>query len=74
MIPCRDCRTFPCLASLPPDRLSWFRHKGARLNLGQKSIVFDVGKPCLIFPLLYAGEIQVLRNTRSGREIGLYRV
>jgi CRP/FNR family transcriptional regulator len=65
---------FPCLANLPPDRLAWFRDKTAWLNAAEKSTVFDVGKPCLIFPLLCAGEIQVLRNTRSGREIELYRV
>jgi CRP/FNR family transcriptional regulator len=65
---------FPCLAGLAPNRVDWFRQKGAWLSAAQKSIVFDVGKPCLIFPLLCEGEIQVLRNTRSGREIELYPV
>jgi CRP/FNR family transcriptional regulator len=65
---------FPCLAGLAPDRVDWFRRKGAWLDAPQKSILFDVGKRCLIFPLLCEGEIQVLRNTRSGREIELYRV
>jgi CRP/FNR family transcriptional regulator len=37
-------------------------------------MLFDVGAACMIFPLLIEGEIQVVRNTRSGREIELYRV
>jgi CRP/FNR family transcriptional regulator len=65
---------FPSLASLPPDRMAWFGQKNALMSAPSKTVLFDVGMPCMMFPLLLEGEIQVVRNTLSGREIELYRV
>jgi CRP/FNR family transcriptional regulator, anaerobic regulatory protein len=67
-------KRFPCLAGLPVDRSCWFEQPGAWLSAPAKTVLFDAGAACMIFPLLIDGEIQVVRNTRSGREIELYRV
>jgi CRP/FNR family transcriptional regulator, anaerobic regulatory protein len=65
---------FPSLAGLAPDKMARLDQKSSWISAPPKAVLFDVGMPCMMFPLLLDGEIQVVRNTLSGREIELYRV
>lgn len=38
------------------------------------TVLFDEGRPCLAFPLLLSGQVQVARGTPGGRSLELYRL
>lgn len=38
------------------------------------TVLFDEGRPCMAFPLLLSGQVQVARGTPGGRSLALYRL
>jgi CRP/FNR family transcriptional regulator len=65
---------FPALQGLDvdlQDRLACNLHW---LSVPRGSELFAAGDRCHAFPLLIAGEIQVMRSTPDGHEIVLYRI
>jgi CRP/FNR family transcriptional regulator len=66
--------TFPALQGLDID----LQHRLARslhwLRIPRGRALFAAGDRCHGFPLLTAGEIQVVRSTPDGHEIELYRI
>jgi CRP/FNR family transcriptional regulator len=44
------------------------------LTVKAGTVLFDEGRPCLAFPLLLSGLVQVARGTPGGRSLELYRL
>jgi CRP/FNR family transcriptional regulator len=65
---------FPALQGLDNVLLARLTRELQWLRSARGTELFAVGGPCLAFPLLLSGEIQVLRSSPGGREIELYRV
>jgi CRP/FNR family transcriptional regulator len=65
---------FPALQGLDNALLARLTRELQWLRSARGTELFAVGGPCLAFPLLLSGEIQVLRGSPGGREIELYRV
>jgi CRP/FNR family transcriptional regulator len=66
--------SFPALGGLDAGLATRLANETQWLRLPRHTELFTRGSPCRAFPLLLAGEIQVLRSTPDGREIELYRV
>jgi CRP/FNR family transcriptional regulator len=66
--------TFPALRGLTPPLLARLSQSLAWHRVPRGAPLFAAGDPCQAFPLLVAGEIQVMRATPDGHEIELYRV
>jgi len=65
---------FPALQGLTADLQDRLACKLHWLNVPRGSALFAAGDRCHAFPLLIAGEIQVMRRTPDGHEIELYRI
>lgn len=65
---------FPALQGLNIDLMGRLTHSLHWLRAPRGSALFAAGDRCHGFPLLIAGEIQVMRSTPDGHEIELYRV
>ena len=65
---------FPALRGLDPVLHTRLLHSLVWQQAPNDSRLFAAGEPCEAFPLLLAGEIQVVRTTPDGHEIELYRV
>ncbi len=65
---------FPALQELDADLQDRLTHGLQWMQAPRGSALFAAGDRCQGFPLLIAGEIQVMRNTPEGHEIELYRI
>jgi len=65
---------FPSLQGLDGALQDSLTHGLQWLRAPRASELFAAGDPCSAFPLLLAGEIQVMRGTPDGHEIELYRI
>jgi CRP/FNR family transcriptional regulator, anaerobic regulatory protein len=65
---------FPVLRSLPPQLWQKVISEGQYLCRSNGSIAFDEGDACRSSVMVTAGSIRVIRSTRSGRELLLYRI
>jgi CRP/FNR family transcriptional regulator, anaerobic regulatory protein len=65
---------FPALQALDADLHQRLTRSLQWLRAPRGSALFAAGDRCHGFPLLIAGEIQVMRSTPDGHEIELYRV
>lgn len=65
---------FPALQALDNALHARLTRELQWLRAARGTELFAVGGPCQAFPLVLAGEIQVLRSSPGGREIELYRV
>lgn len=66
--------SFPALQNLDAGLNERLTHDTQWQRLPRNTELFARGSPCRAFPLLLAGEIQLLRSTPDGREIEPYRV
>ncbi len=65
---------FPTLADLPPPLARELHGRLHWLRIPAGTCLFDTGTPCQDLPLVLEGSIRVSKRSKSGREIGLYRV
>ncbi len=66
---------YPVLAGLPAAlRDTLLAAETATLTLPAGQVLFEEGRPCLGFPMLLSGEVQVARGTPNGRSLELYRI
>lgn len=65
---------FPALQGLNPDLQVRLTHSLHWLRVPRGGVLFAEGDVCHGFPLLIAGEVQVMRTTPDGHEIELYRI
>lgn len=65
---------FPALQGLSLDLQDRLTHSLHWLRVPRGGVLFAAGDLCHGFPLLIAGEIQVMRSTPDGHEIELYRI
>jgi CRP/FNR family transcriptional regulator len=67
-------RQFPSLQGLAPELQARLARELHWLQAPRMRELFAAGERCQAFPLLLAGEIQVVRATPDGHEIELYRL
>lgn len=65
---------FPALQGLTADLQDRLARNLLWLSVPRGNALFAAGDRCHAFPLLIAGEIQVVRSTPDGHEIELYRI
>ena len=65
---------YPPLASLPGDRLTALLQPQGVMQVPAGAMIFAEHQPCQGFPLLLEGNIKVVKQAASGRELMLYRV
>ncbi|MHC4942324.1 MAG: Crp/Fnr family transcriptional regulator [Planctomycetota bacterium] len=65
---------YPILGELSESHQQLFREHGQALKAPDGTMLFNVGSPCELFPLLTEGLIRVERLSESGRKIILYTV
>lgn len=65
---------FPSLQNLPADLQDRLIRALQWVQVPRDALLFAAGDVCQGFPLLVAGEVQVMRSTPDGHEIELYRV
>jgi len=64
---------FPALRGMSAELTRELAATASTMTLPANSILFDDGVPCVVFPLLLAGSMKVLKSAANGREIVLYR-
>jgi CRP/FNR family transcriptional regulator, anaerobic regulatory protein len=65
---------FPILQSLPSAMQIQVMDEAECSIVPTGKILFDIGSPCLVYPLLLDGSIRVISISEQGRELLLYRV
>ncbi|HRL75748.1 MAG TPA: Crp/Fnr family transcriptional regulator [Candidatus Accumulibacter phosphatis] len=65
---------YPVLRSLPPAQLVALCQAATLLELPASSELFAERQACKGFPLILRGTIKVVKSSRGGREMVLYRV
>ncbi|MFZ6691177.1 Crp/Fnr family transcriptional regulator [Undibacterium sp. SXout20W] len=65
---------YPVLNELPDTIRDQCLAEAKQLVVPGNTSIFEEGHPCTGFPLVISGSIRVLKSTKSGREIPLYRV
>ncbi|MFO7542970.1 MAG: Crp/Fnr family transcriptional regulator [Thiobacillus sp.] len=65
---------FPALRGLDASLQDRLPHRPQWMQVSRGGALFEAGDRCRAFPLLIAGEIQVMRSTPDGHEIELYRI
>lgn len=73
MQPANVLGLYPALAEVRPT-LAELGDNAALLRVAAQTTLFDVGAPCMGFPLVLEGEIKVSRASSDGRSLELYRV
>lgn len=69
-----DWGALPALADLPDDLRQALAAGVQPFSAPAASLLFDVGTPCQVLPLLLQGELRVSQRSASGRELVLYHV
>lgn len=65
---------FPALQGMDASLLDRLTQRLRWMRVPRGTALFTAGERCQGFPLLIAGEIQVVRSTPDGHEIELYRI
>ncbi len=64
---------FPALQGISVELARQIASTGSSMTLAADTVLFDDGVPCVVFPLLLAGSMKVVKSAANGREIVLYR-
>jgi CRP/FNR family transcriptional regulator len=64
---------FPALHGMSTRLTEELVAVASAMTLPADTVLFDDGVPCLVFPLLLAGSMKVVKSAANGREIVLYR-
>ncbi|PXW99495.1 CRP/FNR family transcriptional regulator [Sphaerotilus hippei] len=66
---------YPVLGdSAPPGWVADVARMGPVMQVPVHTVLFDEGSPCLGFPMVLSGAVQVARGAPQGRALELYRV
>ena len=65
---------YPVLNDLPDTIRNQCLDQAKQVVLPGNTPIFDVGHACSGFPFVMSGSIRVIKSTKNGREIPLYRV